>query len=54
VASRAAGHSSPPIAIVSVYVRISAPGSILAAFAGPATHPPPLIELTLPSLPLLI
>jgi hypothetical protein len=54
VPSKAAQHSSPLIASVAVYVPAPAPGYMFRAFADPVRHPPPRIELTAPSLPLLI
>jgi len=54
VLSPAAEHSSPLIAIAAAYVPAPTPGSTFGSFAGPALHPPPRIELSTPSLPLLV
>lgn len=54
VPSKAVGHSSPLIAIVAVHIPTLDSRPAFRAFSDPARHPPPRIELTAPSLPLLI
>lgn len=51
---KAVEHLYPPIAIVALYVPVVASRSAFLAFADPSRHPPPLIELIAPALPLLI
>jgi hypothetical protein len=54
VPSKAAEHSTSLIAIAVVDIPTLAPCSTLGAFADPAIHPPPRVQSTDSSLPLLI
>lgn len=53
VPSKAAEHLSPLIGIVTAHVLLDSCPTF-QAFDDSVRHPPPLIELTVPSLPLLI
>jgi hypothetical protein len=52
--SKVARYASPLITVIAVYVPALAPRSTFPALADATRHPPPRIELTVPSLPLLV
>jgi hypothetical protein len=54
VQSKAADHSSPLIAFGEVHIPSLNSPLTFHSLADHVTHPPPLIKLTAPSLPLLI
>jgi hypothetical protein len=54
VPSKAAEHSSPLVAMIALPIPALDCSSTFLAFDDTARHPPPRIELSVPSLPLLV